>query len=402
MKNISAIIIGLFLSLNSIFSNQEGLSIIPRLFAAIILLLVIIDLKSHSINSNYFSKGILIFLFWALIGYATSGTYGYFTAFMTFVQISLLVWAIISLLKSKEQIILIFKIFIISAPVLMIINYQEIFEINSAVINDERVARMTGTFGNPNQTSIYSMFILTTTIFLFSFKYKKLIFKLFLMAAFIAAVIINYYSGSRKGIIGFFIIIVGIGIILYLFNAKTNLRKIVFFLVPIFFFALAFFIMEKNPHFNRIETMVNSEESSSIMREYLIKRSFIVWTSSPRNFVLGVGLEQFPLHNPYKGVAHATFAEVLVTTGLIGFLIFYSIIFTFYKNFRFVIKYKKYYHGNVLEIYSIGILLTIYLLFDVTSIVHNNRLVLPILGIFFTYLSLIKKEIIRNRRIVSN
>jgi O-antigen ligase len=93
----------------------------------------------------------------------------------------------------------------------------------------------------------------------------------------------------------------------------------------------------------RMETLnVLSNQDMVAKDDSLRLRYYFYFELAPKIFseypILGVGLRQIILHNPYHYVTHNTFLEVLTATGIMGFIPFILMIFLTWKELRTVEK----------------------------------------------------------------
>lgn len=149
---------------------------------------------------------------------------------------------------------------------------------------------------------------------------------------------INLYSimmsGSRGGLIGFFIILV-VTIIIYF--KKINFRKLIYFL---FIGIIAFFTI-KQIIYNYLPGTIYSRLFDLSTYEGGSGRIFI-WENAFELFskgvypLIGAGWGSFYGYNDIYSVVHNTFLSMLVEVGLLGFLLFFvPIIKASHKNFKY-------------------------------------------------------------------
>lgn len=72
----------------------------------------------------------------------------------------------------------------------------------------------------------------------------------------------------------------------------------------------------------RYEKLLTGNDESAIVREIMYQEAWECFQESP---IMGIGLDQFRYHSITGKYAHSNYAEVLADTGLIGFLLFFSI-----------------------------------------------------------------------------
>jgi O-antigen ligase len=218
--------------------------------------------------------------------------------------------------------------------------------------------RITSFFGKDEILGSYSVRLLPLTFFLIIFIFNHSIIKkrLLFTLLFIISSVIILLSGERTSVALLFLMM------LFLFISSFNLRKLLIFPMIISIITFAFIIYKSDTIKNRmIYTTINqlglSEKSERLVvfsktyeGHYLIAlnmfkekpifghgaKMFRFYCSKKENFVADNACTTHP-HNFYM--------QMLAETGLVGFLflmmIFFYILFLFFKNLYFQLKYKK-------------------------------------------------------------
>ena len=218
--------------------------------------------------------------------------------------------------------------------------------------------RITSFFGKDEILGSYSVRLLPLTFFLIIFIFNHSIIKkrLLFTLLFIISSVIILLSGERTSVALLFLMM------LFLFISSFNLRKLLIFPMIISMITFAFIIYKSDIIKNRmIYTTINqlglSEKSERLVvfsktyeGHYLVAlnmfkekpifghgaKMFRFYCSKKENFVADNACTTHP-HNFY--------VQMLAETGLVGFLflmmIFFYILFLFFKNLYFQLKYKK-------------------------------------------------------------
>ena len=218
--------------------------------------------------------------------------------------------------------------------------------------------RITSFFGKDEILGSYSVRLLPLTFFLIIFIFNHSIIKkrLLFTLLFIISSVIILLSGERTSVALLFLMM------LFLFISSFNLRKLLIFPMIISMITFTFIIYKSDIIKNRmIYTTINqlglSEKSERLVvfsktyeGHYLIAlnmfkekpifghgaKMFRFYCSKKENFVADNACTTHP-HNFYM--------QMLAETGLVGFLflmmIFFYILFLFFKNLYFQLKYKK-------------------------------------------------------------
>lgn len=176
-----------------------------------------------------------------------------------------------------------------------------------------------------------------------------------------ASIILILFTGSRAGVIGL--------ITLFLLLLFTKLEKVrwlykVAFLIALF---ILYFLYEDKINIERYMTIIDIESDYNITDEFgrtqIWKRAYQLITENP---LTGVGANCFPMALGYLRedlflipqwqAAHNSYIQIITETGLIGFILFLSIIISSIKNFLRV-KNLKVITKEASELKTIGGLL---------------------------------------------
>ena len=253
--------------------------------------------------------------------------------------------------------------------------------------------RGSGIVGNPNDFAVLVCFILPLLSYWF-FKVQKKktkILLLFLSIINITAIILTY---SRTGFLLLLITLILLG-----FKYKDKLRPVYlgFFVGGIVAILLGMYIFVPNSYWNRQKTLMESKNSdSSILRRFTYLQTGL--DEIKKSPFIGHGPDSFRLlykkskFNERGGgrVAHNSYLEILVGTGLIGFLIFSIIIVLVYRNFTISQnKYLKLGNIDMFELASVYKLSFVIILLSFLTIsdLYNKMfwIILGISQICFTY-----------------
>ena len=194
---------------------------------------------------------------------------------------------------------------------------------------DEGNIRANGPMGEPNQTgAVLALFIL----FAISMFWKSTNISRYIYALSVSLMLATLLlTSSRGGLLG---VILGLCIFIWLLRKKMSLGVIVLVIVSFFlFFGLSWFLAPesyKNLFLSRIGMLEVHNKLDlyyiSAGRTYIWKRGLEVLIKSP---VLGYGWAAFRFFTHYS--SHNTFLEVLVSVGIIGFILYISIFFFLLK-----------------------------------------------------------------------
>ncbi len=202
--------------------------------------------------------------------------------------------------------------------------------------------RFAGTLGNPNRFALVSLIGLTSLTYLWRLYSGRLVKILILFAGGLLAYQI-ILSGSRKGMMGVFLIL----LLQYVFFVFENRKREVFkrligglVVLSVFFGIFGYFVMRSDYGY-RLENIllymkgqkVQKGDTSITGRAYLYKVGLNNFIKSP---IIGNGLASFDDTNLGIGIiskrigaySHSNAIEVLSSSGAIGFILYYSIYLT--------------------------------------------------------------------------
>jgi O-antigen ligase len=145
---------------------------------------------------------------------------------------------------------------------------------------------------------------------------------------------------------GFLALCVMIVLAIFKISTGRNRIKILAITIPcmVIAFALIYYFFSAEI-IARMETLnVLSSQETVAKDESLRLRYYFYFELVPKIFsehpILGVGLRQIILYNPFHYYAHNTYLEVLTGTGIVGFVPFILILFFTWKELRSVQKYR--------------------------------------------------------------
>lgn len=214
----------------------------------------------------------------------------------------------------------------------------------------------------------------------------------FLSIAISATLTIGVVLTYSRG--GFLALCVMIVLAIFKISTGRNRIKILAITIPcmVIAFALIYYFFSAEI-IARMETLnVLSSKETVAKDESINLRYFFYFQLAPEIFsehpILGVGLRQIILYNPFHYYAHNTYLEVLTGTGLVGFIPFILILYFTWKELRTVQKYtsdKGFYlraYAGALEIGFIGYLFAgifvsldlnkmLWLLISIAAVVFN-------------------------------
>lgn len=332
LNNNKLISISLFIYITSLllFDNRELLIYVYISNLLFIFTFLIVKYYNQNIAFKYNSI-LIIFLLFAI-----------FSLFST-------IWAInieYALYKSITLIlILINSIFIFNA--IKIINNTYIllipFLINSfinfLVLNNifgystlfYQENRFVGLSTNSNLLAIYMFFSIFTSIY-FLLKNKNLYLNIYLYFNILISIYIILFTGSKKGTISVFILLLSYLLIYMKIDKKIIIKSIkLIILISLLSIFINFYIPD-NILIDKLNTLMHRFQNFSALfdnnmttdrsteyRLIYINKALDLFSENP---LLGLGSDNFKV---YMGeYSHSNYTEILANLGLIGFILYYS------------------------------------------------------------------------------
>ncbi|GIO19644.1 hypothetical protein J18TS1_27440 [Oceanobacillus oncorhynchi subsp. incaldanensis] len=294
----------------------------------------------------------------------------------------LIEWAIVSNLliafvDNKEKLLKIYNYFVIAGTVLLIrlvIRFP---------ISDWLDGRLGDEAFNSNRIGLYLSISLICSLYLGFYKKNKIYF---LIAILFASTVL--LTGSRKA---FIMIVLGIAI-LYFINSTKISKKIIWVLTLPILMLLSYFIITNVPSLYdiigyRVENLVSSYLSgsedydlSTTVRFGMIDTGISLFMERP---IIGHGIASYEVISGYGVYAHNNYIELLVGTGLIGTLLYYSmIIYLIIKLFI----YKGKLLGN-----PILVLLLLLLVMDYGLVSYNGAVYQLLIAVGFIAIRILRQ-----------
>ena len=300
-----------------------------------------------------------------------------------------------SVLQSKEDIN---GILMANLLALLVMALYILFTLDLSQLGEDRIGVDThGDYWNANDIGLKLCVGLAIALY-FAFKYKKIWQRILFL---FMAVLFGYlalYTGSRK------VLIMMMLIIILLFWLKAKRHKIRAFVIAVACaVGVYLLVMNVEPLYNvlgvRVEEMLNglfgegTNEGSFNLRNEMIEMGWNWFLKRP---IFGYGINNFRvLYESVTGVstyAHNNFIEILVSGGVVGFILYYSIYaYLLVKLFKPTFKER-----DLLSIilFSVNIVL---LVLQISLISYYNTMCNCLLMIGVSYVNIRKKSI--NKRV---
>ena len=196
--------------------------------------------------------------------------------------------------------------------------------------------RISGLVSNANTLGFIMLYGITCTLYFWDLP-KRRWMKPILMGLLGILVLVLIYSGSRKSFLCLLLLFAAWLWYCHRDHVLKNFTALLTVLIVtagLYFFAQ--YTMEKTALGARFETAGDALEG----RFSLYITGWDLFTDNVVNSIAGVGLYNFQLYSPGAYEAHSSYVEILVDTGLVGFLIFLCLVMVSWRRLSHIVKYS--------------------------------------------------------------
>jgi O-antigen ligase len=247
--------------------------------------------------------------------------------------------------------------------------------------------RLAGRLGNAN---LYALALVISYVYALHgvVASRWIAIKLFFLASIPIILYLIGETGSRKGIIAAILFLIFTMILhwKFIFKQSVYIGIMVIFMFLLLIAGSSYYLYHTK-HFNRVENVFSAIESGNIKKAdtSFNKRLQLYnygWNMAMKHPALGMGLNNFRVVmtggiNASRGsYSHSNMIELLVSTGFIGFIIYYCIyVSIFMKLIKISGQYRKIWTSEIREIYITTLaLLGIYVIYDFAMVSYSEKL----------------------------
>lgn len=335
-------------------------------------LAIICILLKGKIKFTYYTIIMLIYgvlltfsLFWTKdISYGLTTLYWYTTCVVMTFFVS-------NYIDSKEKFYIVINTYIVAGIVLSLLLYSTYgLDIFNVAANSKYGIRLGGEVGNSNVIGLNLAFSVCFALYLLVNFKNNLVKKVFYITSIFIISPVLFLSGSKKAL---FVLLFGI---LYIFITHKTDKKIIFrkskgILLSVTLLYLVYWLLNNVSAFWYIGQRVNEMfatfqgqgvSSTDLSRINMIKSSIEHFKNAP---LLGNGIAHSKV--VFGTYSHNNYVEILMNTGVVGFLIYYSVyLISMYKAY----KLSKYEEGLVI---ILGFILIIFLIIETGLVSYYAR-----------------------------
>lgn len=363
------------------YSESLGLMIIPQITGAILVGYALIDILHR--RSLKIPLDIQLYGFmglWALITFflGVNTDEQRIRDLFSLLKVVIATLACAQLIKDDSDLFAALKMFVFS---ILLVYYQNRYDLQYLRVASQitEADRFAGTLANANTAAIYSLTVIWASVLLLLRSGKGLLrWGLLLISTGISLLII-YYSGSKKGLIGIGLFVLFLAGLLYSRQGSSIYRKGLIVLISASLVLVAGYYIYTSPFFFRMEQMFTGGSGSDINRWDLAGEAIHVWLMNGKTFLMGVGYGNFSLFSELQTYSHSTPLELLAGNGLIGLFLFMGFLTLLFRKFIFLYKYTDNQDQRSI-VFGTLIFLAIFTVFMLAAVMHESRELLPILG----------------------
>jgi O-antigen ligase len=378
------------------YSGDLGLNFIPQALGLIVIFYASLNFfQTRRINIPYEIILYTLFVFWLTYTYFLAGEFQSIDSLFTSVKVGLITLGVTQLIKSDTDFYNAILIYGLSIPFVVYLNYETIIYLSIAnKITD--ADRFGGTLANANVAAMYAISIVWVLSSLLFRPKTNFIFRLLFIVFIGIALFILFFSGSKKGYIGI-ALFVFLEVWLFVQKNKSSFLKLAITLIfgIVLIVSIVYFIYS-SPFYSRLVRMIQDTDTGSTgARIYAFKAAIHLWLDNVHNFFLGIGHGNFQNHNLLGIYSHSTISEILVSSGIIGFSVYFGALGLLLKNLYVQSKLiSKTIHFH--SVFSCVIFILIFLTFNATAVLYSERGLWPLIGIIAAYSLIIKEQAFKN------
>ena len=376
------LLVGAYLFCVASFSSAEGsfLLLIPQIVAALLVGYALYDILSRFAIRIPAEIGFYALLgLWAAFTRFIGSGVGLTPALGTLLKIVVAALACAQLIKTESDLLMALRIFVCSIFVVFIQNMGDLGYLSTMgqITEDDRFA---GTLLNANTAAIFALTIIWTSVVLLLRSGRSLWRWAWYALPIGLALVIVYYSGSKKGLIGLALLAVFVTRLWYKRQAQTLLRKGLVVLASAALILIVGYFIYTSPFFFRMQQLFQGVTNASDMARWDLARDAIdVWLKNGKAFFFGVGYDNFWMFSSLGTYAHSTPLELLASCGLIGVSLFLAFLGLLIR--KFVRLYRTAADPDDKSFFfAIDIFLGIYTFFMAAAVLHDAKELIPILA----------------------
>lgn len=317
---------------------------------------------------------------WAVITFflGTSTSEGGTLSLGTIIKVVIATLACAQLIKDETDLFTALKMFVFSILFVFYLNRTDLQLLRMADQIRE-TDRFAGTLANANYAALFSLTVIWASALLLLHSRKWLLRGTLFLIPIGLSLLIIYYSGSKRGLIGLGLFVLFFTRLLYIRQHSSFYKKSLVILISSSLIIIAGYFVYSSPFFFRMGQLFYGGSGSDINRLDLASEAINVWLMNWKTFFIGVGQGNFKFFSYQQTYSHVTPLELLANIGIIGFFLFMGFLFLLFRKFIFL--YRHTFNQKLKSIFfSTLIFLFLYSISMLTSVLYDSRELMPILG----------------------
>ncbi len=383
-----------------LFSYSEGKAYITKLVAIAVVIVYLYTFFNRK-QSIPIAREWLLLLLWVVISLLSIFFAMDFnlavSKFVTILQvfvISFMIYSLVYSIRNPNSILLSLMLTVLVISLMAYSNPSAYADLDG---------RLKATFNNAN---LYGLVLLSSIIislsYLFSAKY--LVFRLAQLPLILFFFIMLLQTGSRKAILGVFIVVT---LFMYL-KFREHIKRNVFVALLMLVIGVGavtggLYYLKDTSHFYRIQRVIDAFESNDMSsagesekgRLELYVKGLEVAMDNP---VIGVGLDNFrrvdsgnAFGSDIGTYSHSNYIEVLVSTGFVGFMVYYSIygliLFRIYR-----LSKRNLFNADTSLLIMVGAIFSMYILYDFAMVSYYEKISWVYIALILSIIGMIENR----------
>jgi O-antigen ligase len=363
------------------YSETLGLLMIPQIIGALLVAYALSDiLRGLKIQIPKEIGLYSLMGLWAVVTYyfGVSPNEWRTLSLGTLIKVVIATLACAQLVKNENDFFTALKIFVFS---ILFVYYQNMGDLQYLRIADKipEMDRFAGTFTDPNTAAIFSLTVIWASILLLLHSRKGLLSWIWFSVPIVISLLIIYYSGSKKGLMGLGLFVLFLTRLLYARQQSSFYKKSLILLIAAALIIIAGYFIYRSPFFFRLEQLIYGGSTGDVNRYYLLNDAVHVWLRNVKTFFIGVGYDNFRFVSDLQSNTHSTPLELLACNGIVGCSLFMGFLFLLFR--KFVLLYRWTMNPEIKRLFILIIIfLFVFSFFMLTHVLHASRELLPILG----------------------
>jgi O-antigen ligase len=371
------------------YSTALGLSWLPQLLGLILFVLFLADYGRWPLAAVRVPLPVALYGAWILLAAATT-IWGPtdadgITLRTTLLKVGLITGLLSLIVRTSRQIISIAVACVCAFLIVVVLNHSEIAAVQDAAAAGivTEADRLAGTMENANVFGIVAVTVCWLAVLLLTTARRRPV-RVLVSFVVLLSIMVALWTQSRKAILALPLSVATVSVLLIAARAShPSMRTWVGTHVPLIAagvvllgIMVAFILC--SPYGTRVRDLLGGRmDQSAGERMTMGQVGLQLWSRHP---VFGAGLDQFRAH--YGGTySHSTVIEVLVSTGLMGFVLYFGALAA--AAARAFAVARNIVDGEPFRVALVALVFAVlFSFFNLFAVMYDDRLLWPLLGGF--------------------